>query len=134
MTISFITIDENTPSEWFVVKHSFPQISREQIHLYSNVNVEKVCSTEKAAELAAKAFAASNNLHYVTTTFVMTVCKLPRGYVPVKLSPRGGVKTQESTPDFSVAVKKAQQYAIEEGLTFILPHSIETNSLDALLD
>lgn len=123
MTISFVSIQGKESSGWDVVKKTFPKVSGSSITLSVTVStLDKHCENQKTAEVAARKLAELNKLPYISeNSSVITVTPFCGCYLPVELTPSGGVIGQGiNSPSIQSAIKEARSVAESKKLPFII--------------
>jgi hypothetical protein len=123
MTATFITVTKNSVTGWDVVQKSFPVYTDSKTTL-KIVSKELGLHSEdqKAAEVAAKDFAANNSVLYVPEGgSVITVSPFYKSHMPVELRCDGGVM-QCGVPDdnFDSVKRVALRLAKIKNMPFVM--------------
>ncbi|KAF3363393.1 Uncharacterized protein PHSC3_000002 [Chlamydiales bacterium STE3] len=121
MTISFVSIQENSVSEWEVVKKTFSNASKD--FSTTKITLNHSCENQKTAEIAAKNIAKGNCLPYVPNNLnVITVAKLIGGYFSIELTSSGKVIfLGQYWETMQAALPEAQEVAQIKQLPFLTP-------------
>lgn len=123
MSISFVTIQEQSSVRWNVVKKTFPVISEPSPSLTISVTfANRYCEDQKTAEVAARAIAESYKLPFVSQhAIVITMTPVLGCYRYYELRPNGTViDRDENSATVELAIENAHNQ-VESDVVFLSP-------------
>lgn len=121
MSVTFITIQQNSNFTWDVVQKSFPKYSENLVTLHISSTSLQSEADQKAAEVAARQLAYTNKLPYIPENgSVVTVSPLFRHYSAAELRSDGGVIFRKPWPQsFLAAETEAKELAHKKSWLYI---------------
>lgn len=121
MSVTFITIQQNSNFTWDVVQKSFPKYSENLVTLHISSTKLRSDADQKVAEAAARQLAFNNELPYIPENgSVVTVSPLFSRYSAAELRSDGGVIFRKPWPQsFLAAETEAKELARQKSWLYI---------------